>query len=69
MSEMFSLDEMRELALAFPNSSCRAFPSSEQEARLIPSLSGDGFVRSDIVLQSLHETIESGKPGWSLYLT
>ncbi|GME36654.1 Purine biosynthesis protein purh [Neofusicoccum parvum] len=58
---MFSLDEMRELALAFPNSSCRAFPSSEQEARLIPSLSGDGFVRSDIVLQSLHETIESGR--------
>ncbi|GME27880.1 Purine biosynthesis protein purh [Neofusicoccum parvum] len=58
---MFSLDEMRELALAFPNSSCRAFPSSEQEARLIPSLSGDGFVRSDIVLQSLHEIIESGR--------
>lgn len=63
MSGVFSLDEMRELALAFPRASTHAFPSAEQDVRLIPSLSGDGFLRSDVLLQQLNETIESGKLG------
>lgn len=60
MPQMFSLDEMRELALAFPDASSRAFPESDQEVRLVPSLSGDGFIRSDVLLQKLNEHIESG---------
>ncbi|KAH7057138.1 hypothetical protein B0J12DRAFT_737946 [Macrophomina phaseolina] len=63
MSGVFSFDEMRELALAFPNASAHAFPSTEQETRLIPSLSGDGFLRSDVLLQKLNEAIESEGEG------
>lgn len=61
MASMFSIEEMRELALAFPNSYISAFPTDQQGVRLIPSLSGDGFIRSDIFLQTLDETIEAGK--------
>lgn len=63
MSGVFSLDEMRELALAFPRASTHAFPSAEQDIRLIPSFSGDGFLRSDVLLQQLNETIESEGAG------
>ncbi|KAF4541391.1 Purine biosynthesis protein purh [Lasiodiplodia theobromae] len=63
MPQMFSLDEMRELALAFPDASSRAFPESDQEVRLVPSLSGDGFIRSDVLLQKLNEHIESDGHG------
>ncbi|KAL1640594.1 hypothetical protein SLS58_006789 [Diplodia intermedia] len=63
MPQMFSLDEMRELALAFPDAGSRAFSESDQEVRLLPSLSGDGFIRSDVLLQKLNEHIEAEGQG------
>ncbi|KAF2146249.1 uncharacterized protein K452DRAFT_283525 [Aplosporella prunicola CBS 121167] len=55
---MFSPEDIRELAQAFPNSSNPPLAQGETALRLAPSPGGDGFVNLSFVMKLLNDEIE-----------